>query len=306
MKKKYALKWGTFIAVSYCIVSCQDKLATEQPNGLTEKSNLRLSSEAGAIELNYEIETTRRTEVLSFGRTKATAVDVIYNAPTITRTATKMKIMADGRLESESVELMPSNTAMLAKHKSLPDPNGRYFRRVTKGNTMEVFDRSGKLKGRQIANVPNMKSLLDDIKAAKSASEKNPEKALNDVAGFGANTILEMAKAKNAQIKDLGKNVKEVTLDIDEPQSQGISSYRMNYLLNMTQNSVLSGKLLDKKTGELLNQTVYMYRVDPETGKQVISRIYSVDFYEDKMTGRKEKTTTVTEYKSFEFIDNLN
>ena len=227
------------------------------------------------------------------------------NAPVVVRNAVNMKIMPDGSLESESVELVPSNTAALARHKSLPDPNGRYFRRVTKGNFMEVFDRNGQLKGRQNVNMPNMKAMLDEIKAAKAKSEENPAQAMNNVMGFGASTILEMARSKNAQIKDRGKNVKEVTLEIDEPTNQGVSSFRMSYLLDTGQNRILSGKLLNKKTGELLSHTVYLYRVAPETGKQVISRIYSVDFHADKLTGRKEKTTTTTEYKSFEFIDNL-
>ncbi|TAF81165.1 MAG: hypothetical protein EAZ50_07020 [Runella slithyformis] len=306
MKKNCALKWGTLMVVSYFILSCHDKLATEQPNNFAEKSNLRLSSEAGAVELNYETETTRRTEITSFGLTKASASDVIYSAPVVVRSAVKMKIMPDGSLESESVELVPSNTAMLAKHKSLPDPNGRYFKRVIKGNFMEIFDRNGRSKGQQNMNTPNMKAMLDEIKAAKAKSEKKPEQAMNNVVGFGASTILEMAQSKNAQIKDRGKNVKEVTLEIDEPTSQSVNSFRMSYVLDIEHNRILSGKLLNKKTGELLNQTVYLYRVAPETGKQVISRVYSVDFYDDKVTSRKEKTTTVTEYKSFEFIDNLN
>jgi len=135
------------VAVSCFILSCQDKLTSEKSNGLAEKSNLRLSSDVGEIELNYEVETTRRTETLTYGRSKAKAVDVIYNAPIVLRNTVHVKIMADGALESESVERRPSNEALTPKHKSLPDPDGRYFRRVTKSNTVEVFNEGGKLIG---------------------------------------------------------------------------------------------------------------------------------------------------------------
>lgn len=271
----------------------------------------RLSAEAGVIEINYEMETSTRHQVVNERVKQSAALDAIYNAPTFSHSTVRMKIMADGSLESEVQFQESEQSRAFNKHKSLPDPSARIAKAVTRNGQFMLFDLTGKLVGSRQVPVQNFKAQMEEMKAAKSKAKANKSlvaKAMGQ-AGMDMDVMVEMAKAKNARIKDVGNAMKEIEMDMDEPahnNGQEAKSLRVKHRLDMGRNVLKSSELIDRKTNKLLSRTTLLYKHDPQTKADNIQTVYSEEFAENPKTGRQEKRTTICQYKNFELINNLN
>ena len=264
------------------------------------------------LDVSYDVETTTRRQVLSYGTEKKNPVlDAIYGAPAFSHSTVHLKIMADGSAESEMLfdETIPPNLQI--KHKSLPDPSPRINRAVMKGGQLYLYNTAGKLTSTQPIPAQNFTSTLNEMKAAKDKVKANKSlvaKATGQ-AGIDVDAILEMAKAKNGRVKDVNATVKEVEIDIDQParSSDGnvASAFRVKYKLDTKRNLMVGGEFYDRKTDKLLHKSVMLYKHRPETNDDVVSTVYSEDYREDARTGRWEKKVTTCQYKRFELTNNL-
>ena len=298
--------------VLFFTASCQVQQDAPLTNTDDKSRNARLSADAGVLDVSYDVETTSRKQVLSYGTEKKNLVlDAIYGAPTFSHSTVHLKIMADGSAESEMLfdETIPQNLQI--KHKSLPDPSPRIVRAVMKGGQLYLYNTQGKLTGTQPVPVQNFKSTLNEMKTAKDKVKANKSliaKATGQ-AGMDVETILEMAKAKNGRVKDVNANVKEVEMDIEQPSrsSDGnvSSAFRVKYKLDTKRNLMVGGEFYDRKTDKLLHKSVMLYKHRPETNDDVINTVYSEDYREDAKTGRREKKVTTCRYNSFELTNNL-
>lgn len=300
------------LAVIFFTISCQVQQDVPMTSNEDKGKYARLSAEKGVLEVNYEVLTTTRKQVLSYGmEKKSPALDAIYSVPSSSHSTVRMKILADGSAETEVLFDEPIQQSSLVKHKSLPDPSPRMTKAVMKGGQLYLYNAEGKLTSTRQMPAQNFRSLLDDMKAAKDKVKANKTLMANATgqAGIDVNTILEMAKAKNGRVRDVNPNVKEVEVDLDEPDrggGGGPSSFRMKYKLDTKHNLMLGGELLDRKTAKLLSRTAMFYKHRPESNDDVVSMVYSEDYREDAKTGRREKSTTTCQYKRFELINNIN
>ncbi len=281
-------------------------------NDQEKSKNARLSAEKGMLEINYEVRTTTRKQVVSYGTEKKNpTLDAIYNAPEFAHSTVHMKILADGSAESEMLFDEPTPENALVKHRSLPDPSPRVGKAVMKGNQLYLYDTEGKLTSTRQVPVENFKSLLSEMKAAKDKALANKSlvaKATGQ-AGMDVDAIMEMAKAKNGRIKDISPSLKEIELDMDQPtrgDEKIPSSFRMKYRLDTKRNLMLGGELFDRKTAKLLSKTIMLYKHRPETNDDIISMVYSEEYRDDEKTGRREKSITTSQYQRFEFINNIH
>lgn len=307
----YSLR--SVLAVLFFTASCQVQQDAPLTSTDDKSKNARLSADAGVLEVNYEVETTSRKQVLSYGTgKKSAALEAIYGAPTVSSSTVHLKILADGSAESEVLFNDPTTQNSVVKHKSLPDPSPRISRAVMKGGQLYLYNTQGKLTGTRPVPVENFKSLLNEMKAAKDKVKANNSLAAKATgqAGIDVDDVLEMAKARNGQVRDINANVKEVEMDIDQParDSDGniASSFHVKYKVDTKRNLMLGGEFSDRKTAKLLNKTVMLYKHRPETNDDVVSAVYSEDYREDAKTGRREKRATTCRYKSFELKNNIN
>jgi hypothetical protein len=308
MMRLYPIKVA--LAVLCSAMSCQVQEDTPVTSSQDRSKGARLSAETGVIDVNLEAVTTTRSQVLAAGTEKRNpALDAIYGAPSQTHSTVHLKVLADGSVESE-ILFDESVQNEWVKHKSLPDPSPRMAKAVIKGGQLYLYNTAGELTSTRPVPIQNMKPMLDEMQAAKNkvrASKTFMAKAAG-LPGLDVETMLEQAKAKNAQVKDLSSSVKEVVLDTEQPSrgdSRGPSSFRMTYRLDVKRNVMLGGELVDRKTGKLLSRTVMHYRHRPETNDDMVSQVYTEDYRENAKTGRREKTITTCQYKKFEFINNL-
>ena len=313
MKTRRFYPNNAVLAVLFFAASCQVQQDAPLTNDGDKSRNARLSAEAGVLEVNYDVQTTTRRQVLNYGTEKRNvALDAIYGAPSSTYSTVRLKIMADGNMESEVLFDEPTQQSSLAQHKSLPDPSPRMARAVIKGGQLYLYNAAGKLTSTRQMPAQNFTATLNEMKAAKNKVKANKLLAAKATgqAGIDVDAILEMAKAKNGRVKDVSATVKEVEVDMDEPSrggdGKGPSSFRMKYRLDTKRNLMLGGELTDRKTAKLLSKTVMLYKHRPENNDDVVSMVYSEDYREDAKTGRREKAVTTCQYKRFELTNNLN
>ena len=280
-------------------------------NDEDKSKNARLSAEAGALEINYEMETTTRYQVISEGKKRSAALDAIYNAPTFSHSTVHLKIMEDGSLESEIQFQESEQGRAFNRHKSLPDPSPKITKAVMKGGQLSLYDATNKLRGSQSVLAQNFKAEVDEMKAAKTkakAGKSLANKALGQP-GLDVDVMLEMAKAKNARIKDVGNAGKEIEMDVDQPARGGgqeAKSLRVKHRLDMKRNVLVGSELYDRKTAKLLSKTAILYKRNPETNTDNVQTIYSEEYAENPQTGRREKRITTCHYKRFTLTNNLN
>ncbi len=121
--------------------------------------------------------------------------------------------------------------------------------------------------------------------------------------------LIEVAKAKNARIKNLSSSVAEVEMDVDQPtqgKDQAPVSLRMKYRLDTKRNVMTGSELYDRKTDKLLNRTTMLYTYNPQTKQENIQTVYSEEYAENPQTGRRNKRMTTCQYKQFTLTNNLD
>lgn len=292
------------------VAGCRpQELHNDQLNSLGQA---RLSTSAGAMEVSYEMETMTRHEVISAGHNRSAALDAIYNAPTFSHSSVHLKVMDDGSVESE-IQFLESEQEreVMNRHKTGRDPSPKITKVVMKGGQLSFYDATGKLKGNRSVQAENFKAQVEEMKAAKNKSKANKSMVAKatGLPGLDVDMLLELAKAKNARIKDVGNAGKEIEMDIDDPaQSNGqqVRSFRVKHKLDMKRNLLVSTELYDRKLNKLLTRTAMLYKHDAQANADQIQTVYSEEFAENSQTGRREKRITTCHYKNFVLTTNLD
>lgn len=277
--------------------ACSDDISLMKGMQTAENSIFSNANADVAIGLNYEVETTTHTEFLD-GTKQET--DAIYTTPQFVRTQNKTIVTSAGNIEIEITDLAPNQ--QVKTNDATRNEKPQYYKRVIRNGEMEVFDQAGKSIGKHNMPTENMLAKLNNLKATKKNSGK--ANISGKFIGYDADVIVASAKQNNAKVSKINDHVSEIELMIDDVVQNEKKQYQQKIKIDHKTNNMISGELRDKKTGELLHSVAFIYKVD-KNGNQVIDKVYSESFQNNIVSKRKEKMTTISEYKSFEIIDNL-
>lgn len=298
--------WGLLILA----LSCRPQELQDEQTALPGQA--RLSVSEGVLDFSYEMETTSRYEVMSEGKKRSAALDAIYNAPTFSHSTVHLKVMEDGSIESE-IQFLESEQEreVMNRHKTGRDLSPKITKAVMKGGQLSLYDATGKLRGNRSVQAENFKVQLDEMKAAKNKAKANKSVVAKatGLPGLDVDMLLELAKTKNARIKDVGNFGKEIEMDIDDPaqgNGQQARSFRVKHSLDMKRNVLVGTELYDRKLNKLLTRTAMLYKHDAQANADQIQTVYSEEFAENIQTGRRERRITTCHYKNFALTNNLD
>lgn len=227
------------VSISLINTGCEDDFEannTLNTQGLEKKSNPLLS-------VNYTVTSTIDYDMPPYNLTE---FEMSYLNPSSEKNKVSFELFEDGTTNM-IIEKQHFNKEIKIPNHILPDDRPEIVKTVISGNTMTIFDSTGKLRGSQNIPIPNQMELVKKIKeVGKNYTAKEINQTIATMQGTqfisNLNDFIANAGANNVQIIEQGDNFVTLRMPLSNVDS------------NLDQDCVL---LIDKSKNRLVGNRIY-------------------------------------------------